>query len=363
MKRTQQHAVFIVAAILATAAWAADTPSTTSATSATGLSALAQPAPKKDGHPAKPATAKPAVAPVTPALAAAPVKAKAPAGPPMRKFLGVDEAVVQAVHRWQQTGRAKPIVSDDGTVMFPFGQYQPYIVCAPDRVCDMALKPGEKVIGVPSAGNTQMWEIFQGESMVGDKKQIHVVVKPRDVNLNHNLIVRTDQRTYHIDLVSRADGEYMGQVAFYYPVDMAEAWGTKKEEKEAAGRKEAGNNIAELNVDMTKVDLNYIITGGDEKIRPVTVFNDGSKTFLQMPYLVNVMEAPVFVVVNKDGRKVLTNFKPIKTDTGTWLIVDRLFEQGALLLGKDGEDGIVNIKWQKGSSSAVRGWSLFGSNG
>lgn len=318
-------------------------------------------------------------------------------GAQMRKFLAVEDATLQAVERWQQTGRARPIVGDDGTVLFPFGQYQPRIVCAPDRVCDIALEPGEKVVGAPSVGKNALWTILPAESGVGDKKRVHIAAIPHDVNQETNLIVRTDRRTYHMMLASRADGEYMSQVGFYYPVDMMNAWTVKleadKEREKAAAAAGAGfgagmvasagagagtgagkgrgddapkrkkDDVDELNVDLVKVDRAYTVKGGEELTRPVSVFNDGAKTYIQLPFLVRVMEMPVFVVVGKDGKTMLTNFRTVDSAGGSWLIVDRLFDKGALLTGADGEDGRVDIVWKNGPGNKSRGWNPFAFGG
>ncbi|MFA6015933.1 MAG: P-type conjugative transfer protein TrbG [Candidatus Paceibacterota bacterium] len=261
----------------------------------------------------------------------------------VRKFLTVDEATLSAVKRWQQTGNAKPIVSDDGVVLYPFGQYQPKVVCSPLHVCDIALQPGEKVVSDPSAGDSVRWDISKAVSGVGDKKEIHVVVKPKDLDLETNLVVRTDKRVYHINLVSRNEGEYMSQIGFYYPSEVVGGWVESEEQVVAATKKKEGEDVAELSVDLSKVDADYEIKGGTAETRPVRAFNDGVRTFIQMPKNSSGWEAGALVLIGKGDEKMLTNYR-VK---GQWYIVDKVVTHVALLLGENGKDSRVDIQKKK----------------
>ena len=48
-----------------------------------------------------------------------------------------------------------------------------------------------------------------------------------------------------------------------------------------------------------KLNFNYQITGGDAQIRPMRVFDDGSKTYIQMRPDIQNREAPVLVVLGR----------------------------------------------------------------
>lgn len=268
------------------------------------------------------------------------------AEPSVRKFLTIDEATVAAVKRWQQTGTAKPIVSDDGVVLYPFGQYQPKVVCSTLRVCDIALQAGEKVVSDPSVGDGVRWEITKAVSGVDDGKVVHVVVKPRDLGLETNLVVRTDKRVYHIDLVSRNDGEYMSQIGFYYPSEVTGGWVEKEVAVVAKAKKDEKDEVSELSVDLAKVDDGYEIKGGSSDTRPVRVFNDGVRTFMQMPGA-GKWEAAALVLIGVDGEKMLTNYR-IK---GQWYIIDKVVTKAALLLGENGQESRVDIQKRQSASS------------
>jgi type IV secretion system protein VirB9 len=73
----------------------------------------------------------------------------------------------------------------------------------------------------------------------------------------------------------------------------------------------------------------YAIKGGDEHIRPLRVFDDGAKTYIQMPAEIQHRDAPALVVLGADGKGEMTNYR-VRAQT---YIVDRLFDRANLVLG------------------------------
>ncbi len=71
-------------------------------------------------------------------LAAVPLVSTAASG---KKFLTLEDAAVSQAKKWQQTGVAKPIMSDDGKILYPFGQYLPTITCALCAPVTLSLNP------------------------------------------------------------------------------------------------------------------------------------------------------------------------------------------------------------------------------
>ena len=59
------------------------------------------------------------------------------------------------------------------------------------------------------------------------------------------------------------------------------------------------------------------------------MFDDGAKTYIQMPAELEHREAPVLLVVGKDGKGEMTNYR-VKDQT---YIVDRLFAAAELRMG------------------------------
>ena len=95
-----------------------------------------------------------------------------------------------------------------------------------------------------------------------------------------------------------------------------------KQEKQAA-------EVPPAVIAVEKVNFDYTIRGSDSHIRPVRVFDDGAKTYIQMPAELEHREAPVLLVLGKDGKGEMTNYR-VKDQT---YIVDRLFDRANLVLG------------------------------
>ena len=69
-----------------------------------------------------------------------------------------------------------------------------------------------------AAGDTVRWIIGDTESGTGEAKQVHILVKPTRPDLQTNLVINTDRRTYHLELRATA-ATYMASVSWSYPQD------------------------------------------------------------------------------------------------------------------------------------------------
>ncbi|MET4022101.1 type IV secretory pathway VirB9-like protein [Bradyrhizobium sp. S3.2.12] len=85
----------------------------------------------------------------------------------------------------------------------PGALYQIY--AAPGQITDIALQPGEQLIGSGpvAAGDTVRWVVGDTESGNGDTRRVHIMVKPTRPAIETNLVINTDRRTYLIELRSR----------------------------------------------------------------------------------------------------------------------------------------------------------------
>jgi type IV secretion system protein VirB9 len=59
------------------------------------------------------------------------------------------------------------------------------------------------------------------------------------------------------------------------------------------------------------------------------VFDDGSKTYVQMPTGVQNRQAPALVIIGQDGKGEMVNYR-VKD---RMYVVDRLFDRAQLILG------------------------------
>jgi P-type conjugative transfer protein TrbG len=141
-------------------------------------------------------------------------------------------------------------------------------------------------------------------------------VKPIGADLETNLLITTDRRTYHLEMRS-SQTTYMASVSWTYPASELISLRKQRAEAEAA---------ATANIDQLR--FRYRIEG-DAPWKPRQVFDDGAKVYIQFPSGLAQSEAPPLFVIGPDGKPALVNYRV----RGTTYIVDRLFAAAELRLG------------------------------
>lgn len=227
-------------------------------------------------------------------------------------------------------GQVTPAAGSDGRVMYAFGAGLPVVVCAPLRVCVIELQSGEKIVGEPQIGDAIRWNVSPGMYGDGDEATQMIVLKPQEAGLDTNLLIATDRRAYYVRLVSKPL-EYVARVAFRYPEEEnSQKWKQHLAEQRMQEREtKRQTEMVPALITAEKLNFGYKVTGGDEHLRPVRVFDDGAKTYIQMKPEMQNWEAPVLVVLGADGKGEMTNYR-VREQT---YIVDRLFDRARLVLG------------------------------
>lgn len=208
-----------------------------------------------------------------------------------------------------------------GAQVYPFSEgtiFQVY--AAPGLVTDIMLQPGENLVAVAS-GDTARWVIGDTTSGAGEGKQTHVLVKPSSASLLTNLVITTDRRAYHIRLVSTS-ATALSSMRWTYPQDELLALRRKAEAAQAIAPVATGLAIEQLH-------FNYTISGDRPAWRPLRVFDDGSKTYVEFPASLANGEAPPLFLVGADGKAELVNYRL----RDRFYIVDRIFDAAELRLG------------------------------
>ena len=208
--------------------------------------------------------------------------------------------------------------------VYPFSDgalYQVY--AAPGEITDIALEPGEQLVGSGpvAAGDTVRWIIGDTESGTGPTKRVHILVKPTRPDLITNLIINTDRRTYHLELRS-TEKTYMASVSWAYPGDQLIALRRQNAAADAAAPVAAG-------VDINALNFRYRIEGDDPAWRPLRAFDDGRQVFIVFPRGIGQGEMPPLWVIGAEGGAELVNYRV----QGNHMIVDRLFAAAELRLG------------------------------
>lgn len=127
----------------------------------------------------------------------------------------------------------------------PGALYQLY--AAVNQVTDIALEADEKLVSV-SAGDTVRWVVGDTSSGEGRQAQVHILVKPIGPDLETNLVITTDRRTYHLEMRS-SQSTYMASVSWTYPA--AELISLRKEATDAEAARAASPIPASISMNST----------------------------------------------------------------------------------------------------------------
>jgi len=202
--------------------------------------------------------------------------------------------------------------------------YQVY--AAPGQITDIALEPGENLAGAGpiAAGDTARWIIGDTESGAGTTRRIHILVKPSRADITTNLVVTTDRRVYMIELRSGAK-PYMPSVAWAYP-------------RPRVGQ---GQTIPATPIvpDVASRNYRYGLSGSNPPWRPVSVYDDGRRVYIEFPRGIVQGEMPPIFVIGPEGEAQIVNTRVHRYI----LIVDRLFGAAELRLGSGDRQQKVRI--------------------
>lgn len=221
-------------------------------------------------------------------------------------------------------------VQPDGSGFINAIQQYPYadgalyqVYAAPGQITDIALQPGEQLVGTGpvAAGDTVRWLIGDTTSGVGSGARVHILVKPTRADLATNLIINTDRRTYHLELRA-TPATYMASVSWTYPQDELIA---------VRGRNAMATIHAPVaaGIDLAALHFNYTISGDKPSWRPVRAYDDGIRVFVEFPETIAQGDMPPLFVIGPGGDGELVNYRV----SGRHLIVDRLFAAAELRLG------------------------------
>ncbi|MDX3925937.1 MAG: P-type conjugative transfer protein TrbG [Shinella sp.] len=210
--------------------------------------------------------------------------------------------------------------------------YQVY--AAPGQITDIALEPGESLGAGPiAAGDTARWIIGDTESGSGTTRRVHILVKPTRPDISTNLVVTTDRRVYMIELRS-GQKPYMPSVAWAYP-------------QPPAGQRQTVPATPIIPAVAAR-NYRYGLTGGNPPWKPVSVYDDGRRVYVEFPRGIVQGELPPLFVIGPDGEAEIVNSRIYQNI----LIVDRLFGAAELRLGSGKRQEAVRIVRTDGRPSS-----------
>jgi type IV secretion system protein VirB9 len=199
---------------------------------------------------------------------------------------------------------------------------------APLRVTTLTLGEDEALVS-KAAGDTIRWQIGEVTSGTGAARRSHVLLKPLERGLETNLVLTTNRRVYLLDLKSGAADAFNAAIAWDEPETSAP--GANVEEPKGADP---------LVTPQGPLDARYRIEPRGRRARwtPLSVFNDGMRTFIAFDAYLQVDEAPVLFVLTPGGEAQMVNYR----QQGGLFVVDRLFDRAELRLG-DRRPQVVRI--------------------
>ena len=238
----------------------------------------------------------------------------------------------------------------NNSVVVQYGAGVPVLKCRPLNFCSIQLQPGEVPIEDLALGDTVLWSAEVRVSGSAAKPTVRILIKPDQKATQTSLLVATDKRFYDIQLL-KSETDYTNVLAFTYPQETAARntariaqLNAKKAATRAANNKRVAADharksvpVGNKNVYVGKLDFNYKISG-KTKFKPVRVFNDGRKTYLDLPDNYRG-EKPVFLASGpKDSNEIVNS-----RWAGNRLTIDRVFDAGTLVQGVGGRAQKITI--------------------
>lgn len=211
---------------------------------------------------------------------------------------------------------------------------------APLRVTTLTLGAGETLVS-KAAGDTVRWQIGETTSGEGAALRTHVLLKPLQRGLETNLVLTTNRRVYMLDLRSGAADAFNAAIAWDQGVVETPAVAPPQPVAEAGRVPDA------VATPEGPLDARYRIEPQGRRARwtPVSVFNDGRRTFIAFDGDLQIDEAPALFVVAPDGEAQMVNYR----QSGGLFIVDRVFDRAELRLG-DRRPQVVRIRRLQGAA-------------
>ena len=161
---------------------------------------------------------------------------------------------------------------------------------------------------------------------------MHILVKPTRPDLDTNLVIDTDRRTYHLELHSD-EKTYMASVSWTYAQDQLIALRRQNAAADAAAPIATGIDISALNF---RYGSRVII----RPWRPLRAFDDGRQVFIEFPSGIGQGEMPPLWVIGAEGGAELVNYRVERNH----MIVDRLFAAAEFRLGGERQQRVRIVR-------------------
>ena len=130
----------------------------------------------------------------------------------------------------------------------------------------------------------------------------------------------------------------MAAIAFSYPEDEQAAWSKLSQEQATQRASTVLPDSGGLRVD--KLDFDYDVGGDKPNWKPVRVYSDGTKTFIEFPHSIAASDMPVLVAIADNKNEEMVNYRV----QGDRFVVDKVLDRAELLSGVGRRQVEVTIK-------------------
>jgi type IV secretion system protein TrbG len=219
----------------------------------------------------------------------------------------------------------QPVLRQGITTVYPYDVHgQPTVNCQILRVTEIVLAPGETVkpddVGI---GDSERWSIKVTAN--------RVLVKPKEPGIATDLVVVTNQRSYHFMLRTRTP--YQTQISFYYPDEIRA--------EEAHHRdliRQAIAKASEPKPASKPLNFDYTIKGPPVPWKPILAFDDGDHFYLEFPQ--NIAGTDMPTLMSQQGEQQETVNYEVR---GQYYVADRLLPSAVLTSGTGANRQAVQI--------------------
>ena len=250
---------------------------------------------------------------------------------------GNDRAVEAAFNQYTKTGKASNIITN-GFIRFAYSNLnQPIINCEPFQETIITLQSGEKFTSITSGDpqNLSYMVAVSGASTGTETQQ--VLVKPALSQMSTNLVIATDRRIYNIFIVVGAPkSKTTRNVGFWYPDEM-----TANINQKIAKQNDIDMNAEKMpQLNLSKANFDYKISGDNPSWTPQRVFDDGKRTWIQMPAGADNRNLPTVLIQSDSGQDMHYN----QSYYSPYMIIDGIFSKAKLVAGVGSDQLEVDIK-------------------
>lgn len=216
---------------------------------------------------------------------------------------------------------ATPLPGDSRLVQFEYDSDQTFLILSrPKAVTDIEFAADEKIMTV-AGGDTKNWEL----TPTANKK--HLFVKPVYDNTETSMTVLTDKRSYQFVLKSTTAGaKWYQRVTWRHGQTVLLDLNAVESDKAVAV---TDANIATRGDSVNPKNLRFgFQIAGDADFKPVAIYDDGKRTWIQMPPGLQELPA-LFGMADGDEFQLVNSIID-----GDYIVAQRVLNSGILKLGK-----------------------------